>query len=437
MKDPLEYLNDVKIDLSEYENIQLNDIEKRKIKKMVRKSLDKNREVKKPLKLATKVSGVVAGITVCTLTFGLCFPTYAQKIPILKDVYERIFSTPDLGNYEEVSVPVMAKTKVGKYELSIEKAYYNGIELTIIYKVTGDEPIRKGSQYVLEEYVTTDDNIVENSSLFYGEFIDDYTFQGTISRQFKVEHNGELPTVFNGSLKVIKLHTGKLETDYIDINLDEIPLTLDSSDIDVKDYEINKSIIIGERTIEVLNAKEYPTGMFINFKYPPVKTEMFRDYYLLDSNKGILREKSVNPNSEESTVLMQHSPASEDGEVYLIPYKYDENSSGRKVLITLEKGKFDFGTQGTLEILDIKDVDDKTELKVRCTGLFAAYNLYFEGEGEMEYYRPIYKKDVKNLNILESEKTFIFEKLDRNKNYYIYDSQNNYEILYDQMIKIK
>ena len=123
MKDPLEYLNDVKIDLSEYENIQLNDIEKRKIKKMVRKSLDKNREVKKPLKLATKVSGVVAGITVCTLTFGLCFPTYAQKIPILKDVYERIFSTPDLGNYEEVSVPVMAKTKVGKYELSFEKAY--------------------------------------------------------------------------------------------------------------------------------------------------------------------------------------------------------------------------------------------------------------------------------------------------------------------------
>lgn len=437
MRDPLDYLNDVKIDLSQYEDIELNDIEKKKMKKMVRRSIAKNSGFKKPLKFAAKVSGLVAGITVCTLALGLCFPTYAQKIPILKDVYERIFSSSNLGNYEENSVPVMAKTKVGQYELNIEKAYYNGIELTIIYKVIGDEPIRKDSQYVLEESVATDDNMVENASSFYGEFIDDYTFQGTISRQFKAEDNGQLPTVFNGSLKVTKLYTGKLETDYIDINLDDIRLTLDSSAIDVKDYEINKTIVHGETTIEVLNAKEYPTGIFINFKYPQVKTEMFRDYYIWDSNKGILTEKSINPNSEESTVVMQHSPASEDGEVYLIPYKYDGNGNGRKVLIPLEKGKFDFGNQGTIEILDITDVDDMTEVKVRGTRQFATYNFYFEGDGEMEYYNPIYKKDEKNLDILDTEKTLVFNKLDRNKNYYIYESLDNYEILYDQMIKIK
>lgn len=437
MKDPLEYLNDVKIDLSEYEDVKLNDIEKKKMKRRVRRSIAKHREVKKHLKLAAKVSGLVVGITVCTFALGLCFPTYAQKIPILKDVYERIFSSSDLGNYEENSVPVIAKTKVGQYELSIEKAYYNGIELTIIYKVTGDEPIRKGLQYVLEEYVTTDDNMVENASSFYGEFIDDYTFQGTISRQFKAEDNCELPTVFNGSFKVTKLYTGKLETDYIDINLADIPLTLDSSTIEVKDYEINKTIRYEDKTVEVLNAKEYPTGIFINFKYPPVKTEMYRDYYIWDTNKGILMEKNVSPNSEEATILMQHSPPSEDGEVYLIPYKYDENGNRRKVLIPLEKGKLDFGNQGTIEILDIKDVDDMTEVKVRSTGSFAAYNLYFEGEDEMEYYSPIYKKDEKNLDILDTEKTFIFKKLDRSKNYYIYENLNNYKILYDQMIKIK
>lgn len=437
MKDPLEYLNDVKIDLSEYEEKELNDIEKKKIKKMVRKSIAKNPRGKKPLKIVANVSGFALALTVGILAFGLCFPAYAQNIPILKDVYERVFSYSSLGNYEENSVPVMAKTKVDGYELNIEKAYYNGIELTIIYKVIGDEPIRKGSQYVLEEYVTTDDNMVENASLFYGEFIDDYTFQGTISRQFKAKDNGELPTVFNGSLKVTKLYTGKLETDYIDINLEDIPLTLDGSAIVVKDYEINKTIRYGESTIEVLNAKKYPTGIFINFKYPQVKLEMFRDYYIWDSNKGILIEKTISPNREESTVAMQHSPASEDGEVYLIPYKYDGNGNGRKVLIPLEKGKFDFGNQGTIEILDITDVDDMTEIKVRGTGQFATYNFYFEGEGEMEYYSPIYKKDEKNLDILDTEKTLVFKKLDRNKDYYIYESLDNYEILYDQMIKIK
>lgn len=437
MRDALEYLNDIKIDLTQYEETELNDIEKKKIKKMIRKNIAKNDRGNRHLKAWVNVSGFALALTVGIVAFGLGFPAYAQKIPILKDVYERVFSYSSLGDYEENSVPIMAKTKVDGYELNIEKAYYNGIELTIIYTVIGDEPIIKDSQYVLEQYVTTDDNMIENASSFYGEFIDEYTFKGTISKQFKAKDNGELPAIFNGSLKVTKLYTGKLETDYIDINLEDIPLTLDSSAIVAKEYEINKTIRYGEREIEVLNAKEYPTGIFINFKYPQVKLEMFRDYYIWDSNKGILREKTVSPNNEESTVVMQHSPASEDGEVYLIPYKYDGNGNGRKVLIPLEKGKFDFANQGTIEILDITDIDDMTEIKVRGTGQFATYNFYFEGESEMDYYNPIYKKDEKNLDILDTEKTLVFKKLDRNKKYYIYETLNNYEILYDQMIKIK
>jgi len=48
MKDPLEYLNDVKIDLSEYDETPLNDIEKQKIKVMVRKTIAKNGGSKRP-----------------------------------------------------------------------------------------------------------------------------------------------------------------------------------------------------------------------------------------------------------------------------------------------------------------------------------------------------------------------------------------------------
>ena len=145
----------------------------------------------------------------------------------------------------------------------------------------------------------------------------------------------------------------------------------------------------------------------------------------------------MSPNREESTSIMQHNPPSESGEVYLIPYQYDTSGNREKILIPLEKGKFDFGSQGSIEILDINDVVDMTEIKVRGTGNYAAYNLSFEGEGEKAYYDPIYKKDEKNLGVLDTEKTFVFKKLDRNKNYYIYERLDNYKILYDQMIKIK
>ena len=108
---------------------------------------------------------------------------------------------------------------------------------------------------------------MENDGLFYGQFIDDYTFQGIESWQFKSKYGGVLPTIFNGNLKVTKLYTGQREPEYIDINLDPIPLTLDSSTIAVKEYELNKTIISRDRVIKVLNAKEYPTGIFLNFEY--------------------------------------------------------------------------------------------------------------------------------------------------------------------------
>ncbi|MCI6692128.1 MAG: hypothetical protein MR510_06550 [Clostridium sp.] len=442
MKDPLEYLNDVKIDLSEYEEVELNDIEKKKIKKLVRKTIAKGNKYSK---FSTKISGLIAGLTICILTLGVYFPTYAQKIPILKDVYERIFSSSDLGNYEDNSVPVMAKIKVGEYEVNIEKAYYNGIELTIIFNIIGDKPIINDSRFSLETSITTEDNIVENSGLFYGEFIDDYTFQAIQSVQFKAIDGGELPTVFNGNLKVTKLYTGRSDQEYIDINIEPIPLTLDSSTVAVKDYEINKTIISRDRTIEVLNAKEYDTGIFIKFKYPEGQFALFRDYFIWDSNKGILQEKTISPNREESISIMQHNPPSEDGEVYLIPYQYDTSGDRRRVLIPLEKGKFDFGSQGSLEILDITDVLDTTEIRVRATGNYAAYPLSFEGDSGIDHYNPInsddyhpiFKKDEKNLGVLDTEKTFVFKKLDRNKNYYIYERLDNYEILYQKMIKIK
>ena len=61
--------------------------------------LQERNKVNKYLKLVAKVSGLITVLTVCTLTLVLCFSIYAKKIPILKDVYERIFLPSSLGNY--------------------------------------------------------------------------------------------------------------------------------------------------------------------------------------------------------------------------------------------------------------------------------------------------------------------------------------------------
>lgn len=439
MKDPLEYLNDVKIDLSEYEESELNEIEKKKMKKMLRKSISKTYSAKKPFKLVAKVSGLVVGILVCTLAFGVYFPTYAQKIPILKDVYELLYSPDKLGNYEEYSAPVMAKIKVDGYEISIEKAYYNGLELSMIYKIIGDEPLGKEAMYVLETVIDTDDNMVESGGTFYGEFIDDYTFKGTIIKNYAHEAVSELPKKFNGNITFEKLYIGNDTPEYIDINSQPIQLSLDSSDIEAEEYEINKVITSNGRTIEVLNAKEYPIGFYVEFKDEQGDgiPGLYNDYWIWDSNKGNLEDKSYNPNIKEKTFITQHMPSSEDGEVFLIPYEYDSNESGKYKTIQLEKGKYDFGNKGSIEILAVTDVDDKTEISVRTTGNYASYSLSFKGDGDNEYYSPTYKKEEKILGVLDKEITYVYKKLDRNISYNIFELPDSYKIQYDQMIKIK
>ena len=45
---------------------------------MARKAIAKGKKGNKYLKLVAKVSGLIAVLTVCTLTFALCFPIYAK-----------------------------------------------------------------------------------------------------------------------------------------------------------------------------------------------------------------------------------------------------------------------------------------------------------------------------------------------------------------------
>ena len=85
MKDSLEYLNDVEIDLTEYDEQPLNDIEKQKMKRNFRESLGK-KKTSNSKKLALKASTIIALLAVGVVSFGVCFPTYADKIPGLKEV---------------------------------------------------------------------------------------------------------------------------------------------------------------------------------------------------------------------------------------------------------------------------------------------------------------------------------------------------------------
>lgn len=86
MKDVYELLNDVDIDLSQYEEVKLTDIEKKRIKKRVHQNLK--------VSIIPKVSKVIAAVlcvlVVAGFTLAKTAPTFAEGIPVVGKIIKHI-----------------------------------------------------------------------------------------------------------------------------------------------------------------------------------------------------------------------------------------------------------------------------------------------------------------------------------------------------------
>lgn len=441
MRDPLDYLNDANIDLDEYEEYSLNDIENRRMKCKIQKSLGLKSKKKSILSSVKRVSSFVAIIFMGTLIFGICFPTYASNIPGLKNVISFLNRNKEIEGYEEVVTPVMSSIKTEEYDINIESAFYNGQELTLFYNIIGHEKLDTSESYWFELKVDYNNPSAYEYNLEYGEFIDENTFAGMMIVRINPHDGSNPPQIFNGTLDITGLYIG-YGNDTIKIDNEPIQLSLDSTNLNIKEYSIDKKIQYNENSEEMIKAKEYPTGIVIESKINIIDKNISLNYILWDSNKGELRSIGGFDMNSDSLGFQYRLPE-KNSEVYIVPYVYIDNNENstenyiNKHLIKNEKSKYDLGEYGTFEILDTYDEDDKTIMRVRSTGKQTSVYFYLRGDGDNEYYHPIYSKDKNILGILDMEVTYVFNKLDKNSNYYLETSTSDFKVLEDQIIEIE
>ncbi|MCH3964436.1 MAG: DUF4179 domain-containing protein [Clostridium sp.] len=116
MKDIYEFLNYVEIDLKEYDKTDLNDIDKKKIKKRLHRYTEKNiYNLKKFVKNACISFAVL--FLACIIIFNVK-PTFAREIPLLGNIIKN-FEDRDNGEFD---------TYTSVINKSIEK---NGIKVTL------------------------------------------------------------------------------------------------------------------------------------------------------------------------------------------------------------------------------------------------------------------------------------------------------------------
>lgn len=138
-KDILDLLNNIIVDEDEFNNIniELNDIEKKRIRKNYRQKIFLRRRVlKSSAIMATLVSVIFLG--------GIAAPAMATiNIPILSNIYDSLGIYSDYKDYTKY---IGETKKVGKYEYKIEEFMVTPYKSLIGIKIISDDVIPENHQ---------------------------------------------------------------------------------------------------------------------------------------------------------------------------------------------------------------------------------------------------------------------------------------------------
>jgi len=142
MKDIYELLNDSTIDITEFEEIEVNELEKAKVKRTLKKSLN-HKKKRKNWKKNIAAASII--IVLSFTTFGITFPTYASNIPVIGDIF-RYLKNKDTGsslydNYQEYSTSMNTTKESNGINITINDAIYDGNTVSLTYSIESERDL--------------------------------------------------------------------------------------------------------------------------------------------------------------------------------------------------------------------------------------------------------------------------------------------------------
>ncbi|AJS58367.1 DUF4179 domain-containing protein [Paenibacillus sp. IHBB 10380] len=142
MKDIYELLNDINIDETEFEEIEVNELEKAKVKSALKKSLSMKKKIKSWKKNVAVASIII--ILSCT-TFGITFPAYASSIPVIGDIFSFLNNggtgSSLYNNYKEHSTEMNVTKESKGIKVTMNDAIYDGNTVSLTYSIESEQDL--------------------------------------------------------------------------------------------------------------------------------------------------------------------------------------------------------------------------------------------------------------------------------------------------------
>ncbi|WP_141499886.1 DUF4179 domain-containing protein [Paenibacillus luteus] len=140
MKDVYELLNDMDIDEHEFVEMEVNELEKAKVKRALKESIVQKRKMrswKKPVAAAVMVVGL------STATLGLTFPAYAVSLPVIGNIF-KILDVGKAGvydHYQEYSTEMNLTAESNGIKVIINNAIFDGETVALTYSIESNQDL--------------------------------------------------------------------------------------------------------------------------------------------------------------------------------------------------------------------------------------------------------------------------------------------------------
>lgn len=346
-----------------------------------------------------------------------------MNIPILGDVVEILSNKFNLSGYEINAQNLNYQVSNEDYTLTIESAYYNGLETTFFFKIKGNAKLNKSGQYFFEANFKYNEDISYEGGLEKGEFIDDYTFAGMMTFYINPYSGNKLPEKFNIKFSIPNIIA---DSEILAVNSDTLNLSFDITDLNVKETKINKEIQANENSILISSIKKYPTSIVIDYD-----------------------EKFNNPENKLSFILWHETLGqinyllpSTPGKLFIVPKTRSklnvDNLIKESMPLSIGETKT-FGKVGKVSIENIETKDGKTYISIRKTGDINSYDFNIIKKENINSKLNMYEYETKVIGILDTLTTYVIPDFTSDIDYlleYEYISNDDIEILYDQIIEI-
>lgn len=278
MKDTLEILNKVTIDLTEYTIEDLNDVEKAKLKYSIRKQIKKNTHVPFSLKKQWLAACLALGI------LGLGSTATVATMNILGYDFEYLFGV-DEGSFKDYKTVINEVVYDHGIHVKLNEVIVDNTELMINTTFQFDEAPAKENETV---FLATKSRIYINGKLLntgsHGSLreITDTQFISTMGHPISLEALPEgaihIKIIFSDirARDGSKVYRGQWKFEF-DTNRDQLLA-------DLKNYDINKSFIIEDlQQVDILNVELTKIATVVHFK---TNSDQYEIQYKVEDDLG-------------------------------------------------------------------------------------------------------------------------------------------------------